>query len=213
MRVVKRPDLKAVFSAVSTLLLLATPAFAQSEPGADWPRTTPQAAGWSPVLMAQAHSYAQGIGTANLLVVYHGQIIDSLGDISQRRELHSMRKSLLSALIGIDVAERRIDLNATLAQLGIDDVPPSLTPDEKQATVADLLASRSGVYHVALYETGGNAATVRREAATRMARSGTTTTGTSTPSARSTSMPSGNRSLPASDPHRAATRHAGLPPR
>ena len=66
-----------------------------------------------------------------------------------------MRKSLLSALIGIAVAEHRIDLDASLAQLGIDDVPPALTPEEKQASVRDLLASRSGVYHVALYETEG----------------------------------------------------------
>ena len=137
------------------MLLLVAPAHAQSMPGAEWPRTTPQAAGWSPDIMAEAHAYAQGIGTASLLVVQHGQVIDSLGDVSQRRELHSMRKSLLSALIGIAVAARRINLDATLGQLGIDDVPPALTAEEKQATVADLLASRSGVYHVALYETEG----------------------------------------------------------
>ncbi len=42
-----------------------------------------------------------------------------------------------------------------MADLGIDDNAPRLTPMEKQATVADLLKARSGVYHPALYETEG----------------------------------------------------------
>jgi len=140
------------------LLLVPAAAVAQPVPGADWPRTSPQAAGWSTELMAEARDSAQRIGTASLLVVQHGQVVDSLGDPARRLELHSVRKSLLSALIGIAVGERRIDLDATLARLGIDDVPPSLTEVEKQATVRDLLASRSGVYHVALYETPGERA-------------------------------------------------------
>lgn len=64
-----------------------------------------------------------------------------------------MRKSLLSALIGIVVARKKIDLDNTLAHLGIDDNPPSLTDIEKQATVRMLLQARPGVYHSALYET------------------------------------------------------------
>jgi CubicO group peptidase (beta-lactamase class C family) len=67
--------------------------------------------------------------------------------------LNSARKSLLSALIGIAVGQHRIALNDTLAKLGIDDSPPSLSAEEKQATVGDLLKARSGVYHAANYET------------------------------------------------------------
>ena len=40
-----------------------------------------------------------------------------------------------------------------MAELGIDDLPPVLSVEEKRATVADLLKARSGVYHVAGYET------------------------------------------------------------
>ena len=124
-------------------------------PAADWIRLTRQESGWSADGLAEARAYAQRIGTASLLVVQHGRIVDSVGDIARRIELHSMRKSLLSALIGIAVSEGRIRLDATLASLGIDDVPPSLSDTEKQATVRQLLQSRSGVYHVALYETPG----------------------------------------------------------
>jgi CubicO group peptidase (beta-lactamase class C family) len=152
--------LKTIFAGAALLLSAQAPTVPVVPPlpvvpGENWSRTTAQAAGWSPDLLAEANAYAERIGTASLLVVQHGQIVDSLGDISRPLEVHSVRKSLLSALIGIAAAEHRIDLNATLAQLGIDDVPPSLTPEEKQATVRDLLASRSGVYHVALYETEG----------------------------------------------------------
>jgi CubicO group peptidase (beta-lactamase class C family) len=45
-----------------------------------------------------------------------------------------------------------------MADLGIDDSPPSLTEEEKQATVRELLEARSGVYHGANYETAQMAA-------------------------------------------------------
>jgi CubicO group peptidase (beta-lactamase class C family) len=82
-------------------------------------------------------------------------MIDSWGDIDQRLELHSVRKSLLSALIGIAVSQRKINLDDSVGSLGIDDVPPGLTDTERQATVRQLLQARSGVYHPALYETQG----------------------------------------------------------
>jgi CubicO group peptidase (beta-lactamase class C family) len=59
----------------------------------------------------------------------------------------------LSALYGIHVLLGNINLDATLEILGIDDISPSLTNEEKQATVRDLLKSRSGVYHEAAAET------------------------------------------------------------
>src|SRR5512139_3144007 len=56
-----------------------------------------------------------------------------------------MRKSVMSALYGIYVAEGKIELSSTLKELGIDDLTP-LTEAEKTATVKDLLSARSGVY-------------------------------------------------------------------
>ncbi|WP_235212660.1 serine hydrolase domain-containing protein [Burkholderia paludis] len=124
-------------------------------PGVEWSQTTPGQAGWNPELMSEARRYSASIGTASFMVVQNGVVIDSWGDIDRRLELHSMRKSLLSALIGIAVKEGKITLDATLASLGIDDNPPGLTDAEKQATVRQLLQARSGVYHLALYETEG----------------------------------------------------------
>ena len=66
--------------------------------------------------------------------------------------MRSVRKSLLSALYGILIAEGRINPASTLAELGVDD-QPGLTEGENGATVRDLLMARSGIYHPAAYET------------------------------------------------------------
>jgi CubicO group peptidase (beta-lactamase class C family) len=61
----------------------------------------------------------------------------------------------LNSLIGIAAADGKINLDDTLEKLGIDDNKPSLTAEEKQATVRNLLEARSGVYHPTVYETKG----------------------------------------------------------
>jgi CubicO group peptidase (beta-lactamase class C family) len=147
--------------AVVTLLLLgicATQAepstIVDNFPGAAFETTTPEAAGWSAEKLAEAKSWSQRVEpTTAVMIVQHGRIVAEWGDTAIKSNLHSVRKSLLSALIGIAVDERKIDLNASLGSLGIDDNAPSLTEAEKAATVADLLKARSGIYHAALYET------------------------------------------------------------
>jgi CubicO group peptidase (beta-lactamase class C family) len=129
-------------------------AIADNYPGATFETTTPEAAGWSAETLAAAKSWSLQIApTAAVMIIQHGRIVSQWGDTTTKSELFSIRKSMLSALIGIAVDERKIDPSATLASLGIDDNAPSLTAEEKTATVADLLKARSGVYHPTLYET------------------------------------------------------------
>jgi hypothetical protein len=64
---------------------------------------------------------------------------------------HSVRKSFLTALYGIHWDRGEIELNKTLADLGIDDEPEPLLETEKRARVLDLLKARSGVFHPAAY--------------------------------------------------------------
>ena len=130
----------------------------ENYPGAAFETTTPEAAGWSVEKLAEAKSWSQQIApTAAVMIIQHGLVVAEWGDVAVKSNLHSVRKSLLSALIGIAVEEHKIDLNATIGDLGIDDNAPSLSPAEKTSTVADLLKARSGVYHAALYETPGMA--------------------------------------------------------
>ena len=86
-------------------------------------------------------------------MVQQGAIVASWGETDTNLLLNSARKSLLSALMGIAVSNGEVQLDDTMARLGIDDVPPSLSQAEQQATVRDLLEARSGIYHPANYET------------------------------------------------------------
>jgi CubicO group peptidase (beta-lactamase class C family) len=123
-------------------------------PGKSWEAIEqPETVGWSSGKLARAKSYSDFIDTAAVMVVVDGRVLCQWGDVSAKFMMHSMRKSLLSALYGIAVSEGRIKRGESLAELGIDDTPPCLTPAEKQATVRDLLRSRSGIYHPAALET------------------------------------------------------------
>jgi len=123
-------------------------------PGAHWDQVPgPDSQGWSSAKLQAVHDFAQAIGSAALFVVHQGRVVDDWGQTTQRFKTHSVRKSFLNALYGIPDAAAKICLNDTMAELGIDDNDPQLTAREKEATVADLLKARSGVYHSALYET------------------------------------------------------------
>ena len=118
-------------------------------PGASWERlSSPGGAGWSIDKLAEAHDYSETIATAAVMVVHHGRVVDAWGETEQKFNVHSIRKSLLSAMFGIYVTEGTIDLESTLEELGIDD-RLGLTAQERGATLADILGSRSGVYHPA----------------------------------------------------------------
>lgn len=148
-----------LFGPMALLLLgLVVEANSQSSrvPDLEWRQlTAPEQAGWSPKKLAEIRNYLEEIGSTSAMIVQHGVVVAAWGDIAHRSNLHSCRKSLLNSLIGIAVAEGKINLDDTLEKLGIDDNKPSLTAVEKQATVRDLLEARSGVYHPTDYETKG----------------------------------------------------------
>ncbi|WP_245448222.1 serine hydrolase domain-containing protein [Bradyrhizobium nitroreducens] len=122
-------------------------------PAAEWERVTPAESGWSETELAQARSFSDQIRSSAVVIVQHGKVVAEWGNTTKPMELASIRKSVLSALIGIAVSDRLINLDSTLGELGIDDNPPGLTGIEKGATARELLQARSGVYHAALYET------------------------------------------------------------
>jgi CubicO group peptidase (beta-lactamase class C family) len=111
---------------------------------------TAEEAGFSSARLDQTRRIADSLLSGGVFIVYRGHVLAAWGDVSRKLELHSVRKSLTSALIGTTVAERRIDLDATLRTLGIDDTT-RLTDAEKTATVRDIISARSGVYLPAAY--------------------------------------------------------------
>jgi CubicO group peptidase (beta-lactamase class C family) len=116
------------------------------EPPVCWERPgRPEELGWSSRKLRRIVPELERMNCAALMIVTDGQVVYEWGNTANNFAAHSMRKSLLSALYGIYVAEGAIDPSKTLEELGIDDKIP-LTKAEKQATVTDLLKARSGVY-------------------------------------------------------------------
>jgi len=133
----------------------AAPAIAAGDyPGATWEHVKSlRQTGWSAEKLKAARDYSATISTDAVMIVEDGLVVSEWGDTSKKIVVHSIRKSYLSALYGIYVGKGVIRLSKTLAELGIDDNPPSLTAAEKRATIEDLLKARSGVYHPSLEET------------------------------------------------------------
>jgi CubicO group peptidase (beta-lactamase class C family) len=143
-------DVKLIAAAMLTFLVAAQ---AGAEPGAHWSSADPASMGWSAEKLKTVEEHAGISGTVAVMIVQDDRVIASWGNVAQKANVHSIRKSLLSTLYDAAVADGRINLSSTLASLGINDKPPVLTEEEKKATVRDLLMARSGVYHLAAEET------------------------------------------------------------
>jgi CubicO group peptidase (beta-lactamase class C family) len=110
----------------------------------------PVQAGFSVAALDSARLYADSVGSGAVMVLHRGRVVAAWGDVERKFRLASIRKSLVSALYGIAAARGKIDLDLSLAQLGINDRQP-LTPTERSARIRDLIAARSGIYLPAAY--------------------------------------------------------------
>lgn len=113
---------------------------------------TPEDAGFSSQRLQKAHKLADEYHSACVLIIYKGAIVQSWGDASRRFRMHSSRKAIQSALIGIYASKGAIDINKTIGEYGIDEITP-LTETEKKATVKQLMTGYSSIY---LPSPGGN---------------------------------------------------------
>jgi CubicO group peptidase (beta-lactamase class C family) len=124
---------------------LATAVF----PGAAWDTIgDPRSVGWSRAGLDSVRAELTKLPSTGFMAVVGGRVLFRYGNVDTVTYLASVRKSVLSMLMGNYVRRGTIDLNKTLAQLGMDDIG-GLSDQEKQATVKDLLTARSGVYHEA----------------------------------------------------------------
>jgi CubicO group peptidase (beta-lactamase class C family) len=118
-------------------------------PGASWNRISRvDSAGWSAVGLDDVRARLATMPSTGFMAVAGGRVLMEYGDTEVLSYLASVRKSILSMLYGIYIDRGATRLDRTLADLGIDD-HQGLTDLEKQATIHDLLAARSGIYHPA----------------------------------------------------------------
>jgi CubicO group peptidase (beta-lactamase class C family) len=115
-------------------------------PGSEWHLEKPESLGYSSRKLEVLRAWIETDETSSMMVLVHGHPIFAYGDVSHSSHVYSVRKSILAMLYGNYVANGTIDLSKTIKQLGITDKEP-LLPAEETATLRELLASRSGIYH------------------------------------------------------------------
>jgi CubicO group peptidase (beta-lactamase class C family) len=141
-------------------LVFSAASYAQSETCDGYPLATaadPAAANWSASDIETLQALATELESSSLMVVQGGEIVFSHGDVEQMILLHSLRKSIMSALIGTLVDEGALSLDSTLADLQINDLQP-LTETELTANVQNIISAQSGVYIPSAAETPAMAA-------------------------------------------------------
>jgi len=142
---------RILFSATTILALLlqAGRLSAQVFPGTDWAKAdTAESAGYSTRKLAALKPFLESLDTSAMIVISQGKVVFEYGDLKQVSYLASCRKSVLAMLYGNYVANGKIRLNASIGELGMDDIG-GLLPVEKTATVEHLITARSGVFHPA----------------------------------------------------------------
>ncbi len=139
-------------------VVLATPgaslgqAAGERFPGDRWMHYADvEQAGFDGAKLAAARETWEGLPSSAFMVIADGAVVAAWGEVERRFMCHSVRKSFLSALYGVYWDRGEIELNKTLADLGIDDEPDPLLEAEKRARILDLLKARSGVFHPAAY--------------------------------------------------------------
>lgn len=139
------PGSAPVAPSASTSAAASAPVY----PGTSWERIDPaDSAGWSRAGLDSVAAQLATLPTTGFMAVVGGRVLMDYGDPEAVSYLASVRKSILSMLFGNYVADGTVRLDKTLAEMAIDDVQ-GLTDAEKQATIRDVLAARSGVFHPA----------------------------------------------------------------
>lgn len=128
------------------LLLFFCSILYQTQAQAIFTSADPESKGFSSARLDSLGAFLEEAGSSGLMILVDGQLVYAWGNTERKHTVHSIRKALISSLYGIYVGKDIIDTTQTLAELGIDD-KFGLSEQEKQATVADILKSRSGVYH------------------------------------------------------------------
>lgn len=122
-------------------------------PRASWETAlSAEAQGWSSARIAALKASVDSVGSAAFMIVTGGKVVAAWGDTARTFWTHSVRKSFMSALYGMAIAEGKIDTAQTLGMLGIGEKGVTLSPVELKARVVDLLRARSGVYLAAAGE-------------------------------------------------------------
>ena len=137
----------------SLLITLGSCLYAQGlkpvVPGVEWERVAKaEAVGYSTAKLEALRNWLKTQVTKSMVVVVGGRVLFEYGDLKYVSKIASERKSVLAMLFGNYVASGKVNLRATVKEIGLDDLQGFL-PIEEHATLEMLLTARSGIYHPA----------------------------------------------------------------
>src|SRR5262245_55873043 len=92
---------------------------AEIVPGAKWTTVAPDTAGWSAAKLKDADEFARTVQTDAYVIVVGGVMVHEYGATARATNVYSVRKSVLSVLMGIQVDRGVVNLDKTLADLVI----------------------------------------------------------------------------------------------
>ena len=105
------------------------------------------AEGWSEDNIKSAIQYLENASFVDAFVALDkDQLIFSFGNEDQLINLHSLRKPIISLLIGIAQDKGLLSIEETIGSLGITEHGVEFTEVEQSAKIRDLLMARSGIY-------------------------------------------------------------------
>src|SRR6266704_2648474 len=94
----------------------------QHYPGKIWSKVkTLEELGWSSEKLKLARQYSESIGSAAVMIIVNGEILDEWGETTKKLNVRSIMKTFMNALYGIAVRDGKINIQSTLAELHIDD--------------------------------------------------------------------------------------------
>lgn len=138
-----------VLALLATAQAAAQPSGEEVFPGSTWEDSAaPHQKAECRNALADVRRHLQTLDTTSLMAVKQGRVLFSYGTVAKTSIVFSVRKSILAMMFGRYVGNGTIDVDSTLAEVGIDDIG-GLLPTERQATLRHLLTSRSGVFHAA----------------------------------------------------------------
>jgi hypothetical protein len=116
--------------AADLLITLCSCLYAQglkpTVPGVEWERIAkPETAGYSTPKLEALRNWLKTQVTKGMVVVVGGRILFEYGDVRYVSKIASERKSVLAMLFGNYVASGKVNLRATVKEIGLDDLQAS----------------------------------------------------------------------------------------
>ncbi len=137
---------KSIIPLINTLLISSF-LVAQTFPSKDWQQVDhPTFVGWNEAGLMELQQYViDSTMITGIMIIHDGKVIFNYGNIKENSYIASCRKSVLAMLYGKYVMDGTIDLDKTMADLQLVK-PEQLLDIESNATIRDIISSRSGIF-------------------------------------------------------------------